>query len=526
MLLLTVKDKMSEIITTELEERKVGKELYSYQKGAINKIFTLFEEATEDYHLLYQLPTGGGKTVIFSEIVRQYLKHHQKKVLVMTHRIELCRQTSSVLTDFGVNNKVVDSTANLEDQKEFSCFVAMVETLNNRLNDGKLDISDIGLVIIDEAHYNSFTKLFKFFEKSFILGVTATPLSSNVKLPMNDNYNELIVGETIESLIDHEFLARARTFSYNVGLTSLVVGSNGDYTVKSSEDLYTNTQMLGKLLQAYEERSKGKKTLIFNNGINTSIHVYETFKAAGYPIAHLDNTATKKERAFLLKWFKETPNAILTSVSILTTGFDEPTVDTIILNRATKSLTLYYQMIGRGSRILKSKSHFNVIDLGNNFHRFGPWGADLDWQQIFRAPNFYLEKLLNDEDLEDSFGYEMPDVLREEFSNTKDVSFDIKQAYLDAVQSRDTTKVVLEKSLLHHAKICIENSEDVYDALDLAKKLGDDIDFRLQRYTKCISKSTHNFMDWLKNDYRTKLRLHLRANFDEMFEEIHGRPPE
>ncbi len=517
---------MVETITAELDERKAGKELYSYQKGAINKIFTLFEEAPKDYHLLYQLPTGGGKTVIFSEIVRQYLKHHQKKVLVMTHRIELCRQTSNVLTDFGVNNKVVDSTANLDDQKDYSCFVAMVETLNNRLTDDKLDISDIGLVIIDEAHYNSFTKLFKFFEKSFILGVTATPLSSNVKLPMNDNYNELIVGETIESLIEHEFLARANTFSYNVGLTSLVVGSNGDYTVKSSEDLYTNTQMLGKLLQAYEERSKGKKTLIFNNGINTSIHVYETFKAAGYPIAHLDNTATKKERAFLLKWFKETPNAILTSVSILTTGFDEPTVDTIILNRATKSLTLYYQMIGRGSRILKDKSHFNVIDLGNNFHRFGPWGADLDWQQIFRAPNFYLEKLLNDEDLEESFGYEMPDSLRAQFANSPDVSFDIKQAYLDAVQSRDTTKVVLERSLLNHAKICVENSEDVYDALDLAKKLGDDIDFRLQRYTKCISKSTHNFMDWLKNDYRTKLRLHLRANFDEMFEEIHGRPPE
>lgn len=517
---------MVETITAELDDRKAGKELYSYQKGAINKIFTLFEEAPKDYHLLYQLPTGGGKTVIFSEIVRQYLKHHQKKVLVMTHRIELCRQTSNVLTDFGVNNKVVDSTANLDDQKDYSCFVAMVETLNNRLTDNKLDISDIGLVIIDEAHYNSFTKLFKFFEKSFILGVTATPLSSNVKLPMNDNYDELIVGETIESLIEHEFLARANTFSYNVGLTSLVVGSNGDYTVKSSEDLYTNTQMLGKLLQAYEERSKGKKTLIFNNGINTSIHVYETFKAAGYPIAHLDNTATKKERAFLLKWFKETPNAILTSVSILTTGFDEPTVETIILNRATKSLTLYYQMIGRGSRILKDKSHFNVIDLGNNFHRFGPWGADLDWQQIFRAPNFYLEKLLSDEDLEESFGYEMPDSLRAQFANSSDVSFDIKQAYLDAVQSRDTTKVVLEKSLLNHAKICVENSEDVYDALDLAKKLGDDIDFRLQRYTKCISKSTHNFMDWLKNDYRTKLRLHLRANFDEMFEEIHGRPPE
>ena len=107
-----------------------------------------------------------------------------------------------------------------------------------------LDISDIGLVIIDEAHYNSFTKLFKFFEKSFILGVTATPLSSNVKLPMNDNYDELNCRGNNRILILNEFLARAETFSYNVGLTSLVVGANGDYTVKSSEDLYTNQDML------------------------------------------------------------------------------------------------------------------------------------------------------------------------------------------------------------------------------------------------------------------------------------------
>ena len=83
--------------------------------------------------------------------------------------------------------------------------------------------------------------------------------------------------------------------------------------------------MLTKLVSAYEETSKGKKTLIFNNGINTSIQVFHAFKSAGYPIAHLDNTNTKKERDFILKWFKKTPNAIITSVSILTTGFDEQT---------------------------------------------------------------------------------------------------------------------------------------------------------------------------------------------------------
>jgi len=510
----------------ELEERTEGKNLYSYQKGAIDKIFKCFEDSPDDYHLLYQLPTGGGKTVIFSEMVRQYLKHHKKKVLVMTHRIELCKQTSKMLTEFGVSNKVVDSKANLDDQDGYSCFVAMVETLNNRLNEDKLDISDIGLVIIDEAHYNSFTKLFKFFEKSFVLGVTATPLSSNIKLPMKDNYDELIVGETIESLIENEFLAQAEIYSYNVGLTSLVIGANGDYTVKSSEDLYTNNDMLSKLQYAYEEHSKGKKTLIFNNGINTSLHVYETFRSAGYPIAHLDNTNSKKERKMILKWFKKTPDAILTSVSILTTGFDEPTVDSIILNRATKSLTLYYQMIGRGSRILKNKSMFNVIDLGNNLHRFGPWGSDLDWHKIFKSPSFYLDGLLNDEELESNFRYEMPDELREEFAKTEEVYFDIKETYIDSVRNGESSKVVLERSIAQHGKICTENSEDVYDALALAKLLGDDIDHRIHRYTKCISKSTFNFVEWLKDDYRKKLNAYLRTNFDSVFESIHGYPPE
>jgi type I site-specific restriction endonuclease len=431
-----------------------------------------------------------------------------------------------MLTGFAVNNKVIDSKADLSDQKDYSCFVAMVETLNNRLNDDKLDISDIGLVIIDEAHYNSFTKLFKFFNKSFILGVTATPLSSNIKLPMSDNYQELIVGETIESLIENEFLSRAETFSYNVGLTSLIVGANGDYTVKSSEDLYTNQDMLSKLLYSYETHSKGKKTLIFNNGINTSLHVYDTFRAAGYPVEHLDNTNSKKERAAILKWFKETPNAILTSVSILTTGFDEPTVDTIILNRATKSLTLYYQMIGRGSRIIQGKSKFSIIDLGNNLHRFGPWGADLDWQKIFKSPNFFLDNLLNDEDLENNFKYEMPEEIRKEFSNSQKVSFDVKKTYTISVKKGESSKVVLERSIAQHAKICIENSEDVYDALALIKLLGEDIDYRIDRYTKCISRSTYNFVDWLKDDYRKKLRAFLRDNFDTMFEEIHGRPAE
>lgn len=491
-------------------------DLYNYQKGAIDKIFERFEDCPTDYHLLYQLPTGGGKTIIFSEIVRQYLKLKKQKVVVLTHRIELCNQTSKVLSNFGVLNKVVNSKASLDDQEKYSCFVAMVETLNNRLLDDKLDISDVGLVIIDEAHYNSFTKLLKFFSSSFILGVTATPLSSNINLPMTDNYDELIVGESISELIKNNFLARANLYTYNVGLTSLIVGANGDYTVKSSEELYTNNDMLSKLLLAYEERCLNKKTLIFNNGINTSLIVYDTFKKAGFNIRHLDNTATKKQRSETLKWFKKTPDAILTSVSILTTGFDEPTVKCIMINRATKSLTLYYQMIGRGSRLLKDKNTFEVIDLGNNFYRFGEWGSDIDWHKIFRNPMNYLESIQSDEEIEGRFRYEMPDELKELFSNSENIHFDVDKTYVESIKKGKSSKTVLEKAINHHSVMCVENSEDEFDALILVKELNDDIDYVIKRYSKCISKSTDNFLDWLTQEYKKRLRTNIRVNFEEI----------
>ena len=491
-------------------------DLYNYQKGAIDKIFERFEDCPSDYHLLYQLPTGGGKTIIFSEIVRQYLKLKKRKVVVLTHRIELCNQTSKVLSDFGVLNKVVNSKASLDDQDEYSCFVAMVETLNNRLLDDKLDISDVGLVIIDEAHYNSFTKLLKFFSSSFILGVTATPLSSNINLPMTDNYDELIVGESISELIKNNFLAKANLYTYNVGLTSLIVGANGDYTVKSSEELYTNNDMLSKLLLAYEERCLNQKTLIFNNGINTSLIVYDTFKKAGFNVRHLDNTATKKQRSETLKWFKETPDAILTSVSILTTGFDEPTVKCIMINRATKSLTLYYQMIGRGSRLLKDKNTFEVIDLGNNFYRFGEWGSDIDWHKIFRNPMNYLDSIQSDEEIEGRFRYEMPDELKELFSNSENIHFDVDKTYVESIKKGKSSKTVLEKAINHHSVMCVENSEDEFDALILVKELNDDIDYVIKRYSKCISKSTNNFLDWLTQDYKKRLRTNIRVNFEEI----------
>ena len=498
----------------ELQTDNIEKTLYDYQLQDLNTIFQYLKDSPPDVNLLYQLPTGGGKTVVFSEIARRFIKETAKKVVVLTHRIELSTQTSRMLSGFGVKNMVINSEVKeLKDQNEFLCFVAMVETLNNRLQEGMVQLNNVGLVIIDEAHYNSFRKLFKYFEKSIILGVTATPLSSNIKLPMKDNYKKLIVGESIASLIEKKFLAKANVYNYDVSLRSLKLGISGDYTVKSSDELYGNQGMLGKLLNAYEEIARGTKTLIFNNGINTSRYVYETFKKAGYNVRHLDNKNSASERKEILEWFAQTPDAILTSVSILTTGFDEPTVETIMLNRATRSLTLYFQMIGRGSRILPKKSEFTVVDLGNNVARFGLWEAPIDWQEIFHFPDFFLENIKNDEDIEREFVYEMPPELKSKFSKSENMEFDIKAEYKKVFAQGLKSKTVLERSIEQHARICVENSEDVFDARILAKQLKEEIAYRVRQYSYCIMNNTKNYKEWLEEDYERKLRLNISQKF-------------
>ncbi|PCJ23758.1 MAG: DEAD/DEAH box helicase [Flavobacteriales bacterium] len=493
------------------KEKKV---LYEYQKKGMDKIFEALEKAPDNHNLLYQLPTGGGKTVIFSEITRRYVATTNKKVLILTHRIELCGQTSTMLDGFDVKNKIINSQVKeLPNQKDYMCFVAMVETLKNRLQDEMINLENIGMVIVDEAHYNSFRKLFHYFENCVMLGVTATPLSSNVKLPMYQNYQELIVGESISYLVKKGFLSSPTTHCYDVGLSSLTIGANGDYTVRSSDLLYGDYPMLEKLLYAYEENSQGKKTLIFNSGINTSLNVLDTFTKAGHPIKHLDNKNSSEERKEILAWFKNTSNAILTSVGILTTGFDEPSVETIILNRATKSLTLYFQMIGRGSRILPNKNKFTILDLGNNVARFGAWNNKVDWHEIFRVPDFYLQNIVADTEIEKHFKYKMPENIRLKFAKSEDVEFDVDEEYKKSQRKGERPKVVLERSLAQHTTMCVENSEDSMDARQLANLLSDQIAYRIRLYSYSICKSTDNYLKWLQEDYERKLQQSFSESF-------------
>jgi len=502
------------MIDVELFERK---KLYPFQEKTVNQIIKELEEHGSDFNLLFQLPTGGGKTVIFSEITKQYIEKWNKKVLILTHRIELSVQTSKQLSAIGVSNKIINSEVKtLDDQNEYNCFIAMVETLNNRLQDDENFIRDIGLVIVDEAHYNSFRKIFQYYKSANILGVTATPLSSNKALPLSDHYDKLKVGESISSLIEKGYLANAETFTYDVNLHGLKIGSNGDFTVSSSELVYGNYFMQEKLLFAYEEVAVGSKTLIFNSGIETSIRVKETFDKRGYKVRHLDSTFSDRDRKDILKWFKNTPDAILSSVGILTTGFDEPTVETIILNRATRSLTLYHQMIGRGSRKLPNKDIFKLIDLGNNVRRFGLWQDYINWNDAFKFPDRFLESRISEqEDMEFEVDYQLPTNVRNLLDTDILDRFNMKKAYDECIDNNVPGKKAVDLSLENHFQAIMAKAEDFYDGLNIMELIQEHIEHRIKQYTKCISKSTNNYFKYLQETYNRQLRQKLRANLDD-----------
>ena len=488
------------------------KQFYDYQERDINIIFNEIANGAGK-KLLYQLPTGGGKTVVFSEIARRFIAQSKGKVTILTHRKELCKQTSTTLKNLGVSNNVISSTA-AQFTSNCDCYVAMVETLKNRIKQRKVKLGSVGLVIIDEAHHNSFAKLLKKFKNAVVIGVTATPFSANIEKPLNRHYESVLVGESISNLITNGYLARPELFAYPVELNSLRTGIHGDFTIGTSHALYGSQPMLDLLLQSYITHSAGKKTLIFNNGIATSVAVADAFTTAGIAIRHLDNKTTPEERKMILKWFKQTKGAVLTSVSILTTGFDEPTVESVILNRATTSITLYHQMIGRGARKLPKKKTFTIVDLGNNTNRFGEWDEPVDWKFAFERPNEFAQQLQVTTSANSTVqSHAISAALRAKFPKTLEMTFDVEGHFEETMEMDKKHKVVIQHSIRQHTKMCLENADTLTDALALADDLLPEIEWRVKQYVNCLERASKSYKTWLLDDYQNRLKIMIRRLF-------------
>lgn len=327
--------------------------------------------------ILAVLPTGGGKTYTFSYIVKRAWEKGVK-VCILTDRIELLTQASGALSDFGITPiKIMAGKApNLNN----SLYVAMSETLKRRCpsDEYKDFVGSVQLWIIDEAHKRSFTKLFDYINpKAKVIGFTATPDRIGKKDQLHENYKDIVKGVEIKYLIDKGWLSVPKYYNVPADLNGVKTVS-GDYDRNEVASRFSTSKLYAGVLDNWKTLVPNTKTLIFSSNVESSLEISREFSENGIECRHLDATM-KSERKSTLEWFKNTPNGVLSNVGILTTGFDDPSVETIILYRATKSLSLYLQMVGRGSRVTDTKNKFNVLDFGNNIVTHGFWHEEREW---------------------------------------------------------------------------------------------------------------------------------------------------
>lgn len=385
---------------------------FQFQRDSLNNIWTGFNTHKT---LLYQLPTGGGKTYIFCFLTQKWIELKRQRVLILCHKEELVTQTIASLNSLGVTcESLFANKRKLKHDAE--CYVAMIETANKRLEKDPHFFKDVGLLIADECHILIFNKVYKYFPNAKILGCSATPVVDKkvhyykcryckdeyhepslccgedaeewIKpFALSNIYENIVIGVSIEELIEMDRLVKEISFIKDYADLSELEEGEGEFTDESINKSYSNESTAFNVLKNYEELAKGKKTMIFNGTTESNKITYEIFRDAGYNVRIYDSINSKKsERKAVVEWFENTPDGILCNVGCFTTGFDVTDVECIILNRPTMSLALFLQMVGRGGRVTNKifKPNFIVIDGGGNIERFNEWSDNSrDWVKIF-----------------------------------------------------------------------------------------------------------------------------------------------
>ena len=347
--------------------------LRPYQERFIKNIAA---KLTNHRKVVAQLATGGGKTVCFAAICDRYCARSSQDILILVHREELLTQAAKA-----IRLPVQKVVAGMKTIPPARVYVAMVESAHKRLH----LFENIGLVIVDECHIGNFTKVIDHFKEQYIIGFTATPLAAKKTNPLRNYFDDIVCGIDIPDLIEDGFLCPEQTYSSSsiVERAKLKMKA-GDFDAAQMGAMYKEPKYIDTTLKAYQKHSLGRKTIIFNCNVEHSMAVNAAFIEAGFNSRHLD--ANSDNRAETLEWFANTPDAILNNIGIATTGFDQPDIETVIVNKATASMPLWLQMCGRGARPHPIKLAFTIIDLGGNCMTHGSWAAARNWEDIFHNP--------------------------------------------------------------------------------------------------------------------------------------------
>lgn len=315
-------------------------------------------------------PTGSGKTVTFADIAQSAVKNGVN-VMIAVDRKELLDQAKRKLIEYGLNPSII--TAGRTVRHGQKCYVATVQTLVRR------EFPQIGLLIIDEAHKQIFDKLLDSgrYNDVFTIGATATPKRSGKMNQLSKYYSKIVETVTIQDLIAQGFLTPAITYGAKMDKSHIKI-KRGDYETQDLYKAFDKRTLYAGVVDKYLKFAKNTQAICFCVNVEHSKKVVQAFNAAGVSAVHLDGNTPKAERESILKAFHLGRFKLLSNVEVLTTGYDEWKIETVIVNLATKSLPKWLQMCGRGSRIVPkgvnaTKDYFNIIDMGGNVHELGMW---------------------------------------------------------------------------------------------------------------------------------------------------------
>lgn len=314
-------------------------------------------------------PTGSGKTVCFSALTQawttQSLYH---RVMLLVHRRELLEQISRCLSSWGVEHGLI--APDCPNYKARRVQVASVQTLVRRLG----DYEPPDTLVIDEAHHaivrSSWGKLFRAWPHARRLGVTATPERLSGE-GLRDTFATMVLGPTVESLIEAGSLSRYRLFAPPTHAADRVAKRMGDYVRKDLEGAMNTRTITGDAVEHYLRHAKGKRAMVFCVSIAHAEAVAAQFTAAGIPALSIDGQRTPRERASILAEFAAGRTQVLTSCDLVSEGFDLPAVEVAILLRPTQSLALYLQQVGRSLRPYPGKAAAIILDHAGNTEKHG-----------------------------------------------------------------------------------------------------------------------------------------------------------
>lgn len=342
-------------------------ELRAYQLQSIEELSKGF---VKHLRQILCIPTGGGKTVVFSSIAHRSVSR-SKRVLILTDRIELFKQAIEAIERLNIPVCHI-SAKNKHLYEEALLFVGMVETAARRLE--RLKKLKLDLIIIDEAHKGNFFKILDAFPEVRTIGATATP--KNKKL--HKYYTNIVDVINIPELIAKGFLAPCKPFQMQDDMSDLVTEGE-DFSNESLSKHFKKSKLYAGVIEEYKKRANGKKAIVFNVDIDHSNDMAKEFTDAGITSYSITSKTPKAEREYLLESFKRGEFMVLNNCGILTTGYDEPTIECVIVNRATNSLPLWLQMAGRGGRPFPGKLFFLLLDFGMNHDRHGLWDEIRTW---------------------------------------------------------------------------------------------------------------------------------------------------